>query len=191
MFCLFWNNILNYVTHGNHFHQKYSPLPLARGAGARPHANSDLGRVVLSAGAHAAADRGRARMVVELRHGRILGRPVHRRVRRAARGERAAAGHAARERGRGGGDGVGMGGSVLDDASVAGGSAMDDDLLARQQELRVEIDRIEERSRQNRERAMASASAAAAQPVPPAVAAAMERLSETPFSEGTRKKWMT
>ena len=86
-----------------------------------------------------------------------------------------------------GDDVSGMGGSVMDDASVAGGSAMDDDLLARQQELQMEIDRIEERSRQNRGRAMASASAAAAQPEN-AVAAVMKRIAESPSPEQTRKK---
>ena len=47
--------------------------PLARRAGARGHADLVLGHDLLHAGADRAADRGRARLVDVVRHGRLLG----------------------------------------------------------------------------------------------------------------------
>ena len=57
------------------------------------------------------------------------------------------------------------------------GAPMDDDYLARQQEIQMEIDRVEERNKQNRDRAFAMASAAAAQSQN-AVTAAMKRQAD-------------
>ena len=72
------------------------------------------------------------------------------------------------------------------DANGDGAPMEDDYYAARQQEHQMEMDRIEERKRQNGDRAMAMASAAAAHPVPPAVAAVMKK-TETQLSEATRK----
>jgi hypothetical protein len=58
--------------------------PLARRPRARGHANPGLGRDLLSAGAHCAVDRRRARLVDHLRHGRVLAGAADRRTGLAA-----------------------------------------------------------------------------------------------------------
>ena len=57
---------------------RFHHRPLARGAGARRHPDSRLGLDLLHAGPDRAADRGRARLVDRLRHGRLFARAARR-----------------------------------------------------------------------------------------------------------------